>query len=47
MRDKIGMPLDEIHLSGDVPRCKSTFSANVLLFNDALLWQSRRNSNSA
>lgn len=23
MRDKIGMPLDEVHLSGEVPQCKT------------------------
>lgn len=23
MRDKIGLPLDEIHLSGNVPQCKN------------------------
>lgn len=38
MQDKIGMPLDEIHLSGEVPQCKSIhFLKNVNLFNSLLI----------
>lgn len=30
--DKIGMPLDEIHYTGEVPLCKLLRSTNLYLF---------------
>lgn len=46
MRDKIGMPLDEIHISGDVPLCtwystlrkrRARFSLGLIVFSSSKL----------
>lgn len=29
MEDKIGLPLEQIHISGDVPFCECTFSTGL------------------
>lgn len=37
MRDKIGLPLDEIHISGNVPQCKLKPQHHGFCYSDRLI----------